>query len=89
MDMAGFALNVRLILDNPTAQFRLSAGRGNLESDLLLQLGLEMKHLEPKADNCRQASIFCQSLMNTCASEFSYDFKTHLSTVYYKISKLT
>jgi len=56
MDMAGFAINLQLILDHPTAKFRMTAGRGNQESDLLTQLNVEMSDLEPKADNCKQVS---------------------------------
>ncbi|WAR19759.1 B3GA3-like protein [Mya arenaria] len=52
MDMAGFAVNLELIRSHPKAAFRMSAGRGNQESDLLTQLGLEMSDLEPRADDC-------------------------------------
>jgi galactosylgalactosylxylosylprotein 3-beta-glucuronosyltransferase 3 len=52
MDMAGFAVNLRLFKDYPTAKFHDSAGRGNLESDLLTQLNVQLSDLEPKADTC-------------------------------------
>lgn len=60
MDMAAFAVNLHLILDNPTAEFRMTAGRGNQESVLLSQLGVELSDLEPKANNCREvhSSLF-------------------------------
>lgn len=56
MDMAGFALNLRLFKDHPAAQFHMTAGRGNLESDLLTQLGITLNDLEPKADKCTKVS---------------------------------
>ena len=52
MDMAGFAVNLRLFKDYPSAQFHETAGRGNLESDLLAQLNVTLANLEPKADQC-------------------------------------
>jgi len=56
MDMAGFAVNIQLLKEHPKAGFNMMAGRGNLESDLLAQLGLEMSDLEPKAKDCSEVT---------------------------------
>lgn len=57
-DMAGFAVSVRLIKDNPKAEFLMKSGRGNLESDLLIQLHVSMDDLEPRADNCTKVLVW-------------------------------
>lgn len=51
MDMAGFAVSLRLVLANPEACFDGEAPMGFLESSLLQGL-VTMDELEPKADNC-------------------------------------
>ena len=56
MDMAGFAVNIQLLHTAPQALFRVSAGRGNQESDLLTQLGVHLSDLEPRADNCTKVT---------------------------------
>lgn len=58
MDMAGFAVNLQLILDKPNAWFVMDAGRGNLESSLLTQLGVKLEDLEPKAENCSKVLVW-------------------------------
>lgn len=58
MDMAGFAVNLRLIKEHPAAVFHMNAGRGNLESDLLTQLGVTLNDLEPKADGCTKVLVW-------------------------------
>lgn len=58
MDMAGFAVNLNILKDNPQAVFRSDAGRGNLESDLLAQLGITLDDLEPRADNCNKVLVW-------------------------------
>ncbi|KAH3851204.1 galactosylgalactosylxylosylprotein 3-beta-glucuronosyltransferase 3-like [Dreissena polymorpha] len=58
MDMAGFAINARLLLEHPRAEFRMTAGRGNLESDLLTQLGVEWSDLEPRAEDCTKVLVW-------------------------------
>ena len=56
MDMAGFAVNLQLLIDKPNAWFVMDAGRGNLESSLLIQLGISLEDLEPRANNCSKVS---------------------------------
>ena len=52
MDMAGFAVSLRLFFDHPTAEFSNIVRRGELESDLISKLGIRLNDLEPKADGC-------------------------------------
>lgn len=52
MDMAGFAVNLRLILQHPNAQFTNAVQRGYQESTLLTGLGVMLADLEPKANGC-------------------------------------
>lgn len=58
VDMAGFAVSLRLLLDNPVAQFRLRLPRGQQESYLLKQLLSGPEELEPRAENCTQVLVW-------------------------------
>uniref|UniRef100_A0A131YKE1 Galactosylgalactosylxylosylprotein 3-beta-glucuronosyltransferase n=1 Tax=Rhipicephalus appendiculatus TaxID=34631 RepID=A0A131YKE1_RHIAP len=58
LDMAGFAVSLRLLLDNPGAQFRLRLPRGQQESYLLKQLVSGPEELEPRAENCTQVLVW-------------------------------
>lgn len=51
MDMAGFAVSLKLLLANPDACFDGEAPMGFLESSLLKGL-VTLDELEPKADDC-------------------------------------
>ena len=51
MDMAGFAINVNLLLSHPEAEFSETAKRGYLESSLLNGI-ITVSELEPKAEDC-------------------------------------
>ncbi|KAJ1136975.1 hypothetical protein NDU88_003388 [Pleurodeles waltl] len=51
LDMAGFAINLNLILEKPNACFHLGIKVGFQESSLLQDLAT-LDDLEPKADNC-------------------------------------
>lgn len=57
IDMAGFAINLKLILQHPEAQFNLSVPRGYQESHLLKQL-VTIEELEPKANNCTKVLVW-------------------------------
>ncbi|XP_037072993.1 galactosylgalactosylxylosylprotein 3-beta-glucuronosyltransferase I-like [Pollicipes pollicipes] len=57
-DMAGFAVNVRLFLNHPTALFSLESQRGFLETDLLTQMGVTLDDLEVKADQCTKVLVW-------------------------------
>ena len=48
--MAGFAVNIRLIRDNPDVLWGIE--HGEKESEFLTAIGVAVQDLEPKADNC-------------------------------------
>ncbi|KAA0193267.1 hypothetical protein HAZT_HAZT008371 [Hyalella azteca] len=50
-DMAGFAVNLRLLLDNPDASFSLESEIGFMETDFLSRI-VTKEELEPKAECC-------------------------------------
>lgn len=56
MDMAGFAVNLRLFHDRPDVRFVLNVPRGYLETSLLDKL-VTMEELEPKADACTKVRV--------------------------------
>ena len=56
MDMAGFAVNLELILKHSNAEFPLRVRRGELETDFLTQL-VTRDQLEPRANNCTKVCI--------------------------------
>ncbi|CAN7999672.1 unnamed protein product [Ixodes hexagonus] len=58
VDMAGFAVSLRLLLERPQAQFRMGLPRGMQESHLLGRLVSGMHELEPKARNCSQVLVW-------------------------------
>ncbi|XP_064600134.1 galactosylgalactosylxylosylprotein 3-beta-glucuronosyltransferase 3-like isoform X2 [Liolophura sinensis] len=57
MDMAGFAVNLQTILDNPKAEFSLRVKRGYQESELLRHI-VTMEELEPLADQCTKILVW-------------------------------
>uniref|UniRef100_A0A3Q2XUE1 Galactosylgalactosylxylosylprotein 3-beta-glucuronosyltransferase n=1 Tax=Hippocampus comes TaxID=109280 RepID=A0A3Q2XUE1_HIPCM len=57
MDMAGFAVSLKLLLSNPDARFDGNAPMGLLESSLLQGL-VTMDQLEPRADNCTKVLVW-------------------------------
>lgn len=56
IDMAGFAVSLKLVLANPDACFDREAPIGFLESSFLKGL-VTMDELEPKADNCSKVRV--------------------------------
>lgn len=56
-DMAGFAINLTLIVKNPEANFSYKMEKGNLESDFLSLLTTK-EELEPLADNCTKVYVW-------------------------------
>lgn len=58
IDMAGFAVNLQVVLSNPRALFkRRGAKPGMQESDFLKQI-TKVEDLEPKADNCTKVLVW-------------------------------
>lgn len=52
IDMAGFAINLRLILFKPQAYFKLRGVKGGYQESSLLRELVTLNDLEPKASNC-------------------------------------
>ncbi|XP_075040081.1 galactosylgalactosylxylosylprotein 3-beta-glucuronosyltransferase 1-like [Mixophyes fleayi] len=57
IDMAGFAIHLKLILEKPWSLFRLDVMPGYQESSLLQHL-VTMDELEPKAENCTKIMVW-------------------------------
>jgi len=58
IDMAGFAVSLRLIVDKKNAQFSYQVPRGYQESHLISQLIDSRLDLEPKADGCSKVLVW-------------------------------
>lgn len=56
VDMAGFAINVQLIIDNPSAVMDTFASRGYLESSIVSKLATR-EEFEPLANKCKQVFL--------------------------------
>lgn len=56
IDMAGFAVNLQLILSKPQAYFKLKGVKGGYQESSLLQDLVTLSYLEPKASNCTKVS---------------------------------
>ena len=52
IDMAGFAVNLRLILQRSQAYFKLRGVKGGYQESSLLRELVTLSDLEPKAANC-------------------------------------
>lgn len=57
IDMAGFAVSIRLILERPQATFKLEGVKGGYQESSLLKDLVTMDGLEPKAANCTKVSM--------------------------------
>ncbi|XP_030648577.1 galactosylgalactosylxylosylprotein 3-beta-glucuronosyltransferase 1 [Chanos chanos] len=58
IDMAGFAVNLRLILHKPEACFKLHGVKGGYQESSLLRELVTLNDLEPKADNCTKVLVW-------------------------------
>uniref|UniRef100_A0AC35FLY1 Galactosylgalactosylxylosylprotein 3-beta-glucuronosyltransferase n=1 Tax=Panagrolaimus sp. PS1159 TaxID=55785 RepID=A0AC35FLY1_9BILA len=65
IDMAAFAVNLDLIVKNPTAEFSNNVPRGYQESHFLQSLGLTRSDLEPKAEFCTKVYVWHTRTENT------------------------
>ncbi|KAM4722824.1 galactosylgalactosylxylosylprotein 3-beta-glucuronosyltransferase 1-like [Rhinophrynus dorsalis] len=63
IDMAGFAINLELILEKKRAVFRLDVPSGYQEPSLLQDL-TTIKELEPKAENCTKVLVWHTKTLN-------------------------
>ncbi|KAM4701351.1 galactosylgalactosylxylosylprotein 3-beta-glucuronosyltransferase 1-like isoform 1-T2 [Discoglossus pictus] len=58
IDMAGFAISLRLILERPYANFRLEGVKGGYQETSLLKDLVTVDGLEPKAANCTKVLVW-------------------------------
>uniref|UniRef100_A0A673KSN4 Galactosylgalactosylxylosylprotein 3-beta-glucuronosyltransferase n=1 Tax=Sinocyclocheilus rhinocerous TaxID=307959 RepID=A0A673KSN4_9TELE len=58
IDMAGFAVNLQLILSKPQACFKLKRVKGGYQESSLLQGLVTLSDLEPKAANCTKILVW-------------------------------
>jgi len=56
VDMAGFAINLKLLRNHPNAAFSWDVSRGFQETAILSQV-TTVEQLEPMADNCSKVSL--------------------------------
>ncbi|KAM4547117.1 galactosylgalactosylxylosylprotein 3-beta-glucuronosyltransferase 1-like [Fundulus diaphanus] len=57
-DMAGFAVNLGLILSKPQAYFKLRGIKGGYQESSLLKELVTLNELEPKASNCTKVLVW-------------------------------
>ena len=67
LDMAGFAVNTRLLMNRRSAEFSYSVSRGEQESFFLSQL-VNLTDLEPRANNCTEV---CTQYVLSISSYYS------------------
>ena len=77
IDMAGFAINLKLLLDKFDAWFEYEAPRGYLESTLLRQI-VERSELEPKADGCTKVYVWHTQTKKTNIKERKNNRRTEV-----------
>uniref|UniRef100_A0A3Q3AEW5 Galactosylgalactosylxylosylprotein 3-beta-glucuronosyltransferase n=1 Tax=Kryptolebias marmoratus TaxID=37003 RepID=A0A3Q3AEW5_KRYMA len=58
IDMAGFAVNLSLILSKPQAYFKLHGVKGGYQESSLLKELITLSELEPKASNCTKVLVW-------------------------------
>uniref|UniRef100_A0A3P9JLB9 Galactosylgalactosylxylosylprotein 3-beta-glucuronosyltransferase n=1 Tax=Oryzias latipes TaxID=8090 RepID=A0A3P9JLB9_ORYLA len=58
IDMAGFAVNLKLILTKPQARFKLTGVKGGYQESSLLTDLVSLSDLEPKASNCTKVLVW-------------------------------
>ncbi|KAM4545629.1 galactosylgalactosylxylosylprotein 3-beta-glucuronosyltransferase 1 [Odontesthes bonariensis] len=58
IDMAGFAINLSLLLSKPQAYFKLRGVKGGYQESSLLKELVTLSDLEPKASNCTKVLVW-------------------------------
>ncbi|CAI2324751.1 unnamed protein product [Caenorhabditis sp. 36 PRJEB53466] len=58
IDMAAFAVNITLILENPDANFSFEVPRGYQESTFLEKVGMHRYDMEPLAEKCSKVYVW-------------------------------
>ena len=61
VDMAAFAINLRVLFEHPTAAINPDVARGFLETDFLQQLDVKMEQIEAKGNDCKKVSTLLGS----------------------------
>lgn len=87
IDMAGFAVNLGLILSKPQAYFKLRGVKGGYQESSLLKELVTLSELEPKASNCTKVrevlSIILIYFYNLNFYKFGNIATTNYSAVYW------
>jgi len=78
VDMAGFAINLKLILDNPDAMFSFEVPRGYQESTILGAV-ITKEELEPKADMCSKVYVWHTRTENPKLNKTAIELQSKLS----------
>ncbi|OWF53552.1 galactosylgalactosylxylosylprotein 3-beta-glucuronosyltransferase 1-like [Mizuhopecten yessoensis] len=58
IDMAGFGVNINIILNHTKTKFSYSMLPGTLETSFLTALGTKIQDLEPRADGCTKVLVW-------------------------------
>jgi len=58
VDMAAFAINLRVLFEHPTAAINPDVARGFLETDFLQQLDVKMEQIEAKGNDCKKILVW-------------------------------
>lgn len=69
LDMAGFAMSLRLLMSRPDASFSAREKVGFIESHFLGQLVKSWDELEPKADKCTKILVWHTKTKNPALHE--------------------
>lgn len=64
IDMAGFAVNLRLILQRSQAYFKLRGVKGGYQESSLLRELVTLNDLEPKAANCTKVRFSSELIVD-------------------------
>lgn len=83
IDMAGFAISIKLILEKPQASFKLEGVKGGYQETSLLKDLVTMDGLEPKAANCTKVSI-TRDLESTSPLLDPFVASCHAPSIFYR-----
>jgi len=74
IDMAGFAINLKVLLNYPNAVFSWDVSRGYQESAILSQV-TSIEKLEPLANNCTKVGLFIMYFVMFIHNCYIYIFR--------------
>ena len=84
LDMAGFSIHLKSVIDHPEARFEQNTPRGYLESYILTKAGFNRTTATGMADDCRSILVW-----HTRTEKPRMDAEDHLNKKYGKASDLT